>query len=193
MQAGGKDAGACSGSGPCCWGWQHGQEAECPAPSEEGCSVMATPWFDEGAALCFGWLLSLALGLHQIVLHLHTNRRTGLTTPAVLEANFYLFFSTVLPQNTLLVTASSSNRTEAEWYFFPTHYFNACKIQANTEIYYLGAPTFKISSMEWTSLGKVCYNKKRGKQHEFVLFLPTFVRQTCIHQTFAYQRFYKFH
>lgn len=51
VQVGEKDAGACSHSGPCCWGWQHGQEASCPAPLEEVCSVMATPWLDKGEAL----------------------------------------------------------------------------------------------------------------------------------------------
>lgn len=42
-QVGGTDEGACSCSGPCCWGWQYGQQAACPAPLEETRSVTATP------------------------------------------------------------------------------------------------------------------------------------------------------
>lgn len=61
VQARGKDAGACSCSGPFCWGWQHGQEAACPAPLEEVCLVMATPWLDKAAALAVSDDLSVLL------------------------------------------------------------------------------------------------------------------------------------
>lgn len=45
---------------------------------------------------CLGWLVSLEL--HQTVLHLCTDRKTDLTTPAVFEADSYLYFSSAHPK-----------------------------------------------------------------------------------------------
>lgn len=132
----------CSCSGPCCWGWQHGHEAACPEPLENGHLGMATPRLDVGVALAVSDDLSVSNCTRLYYIYVLIER-------LILQL-----------QLTLIFTSPLLSEQKQRAIFSPTVTLRHAKAKQTQEIYYLRVPTLKISSMDCTSMGLVCCNKK---------------------------------